>query len=198
MNNLRPEEEFLAQDRAFMRAIESQNVFRIKSDLEGLIPLFRGDKKKCDMAIEYARRVSPFDWEEDDGVYFGDPNDSIEDQYSYEKGRLVQNFTKERYEKVLELYHEVYKDINREYYENLKKQEENKQSNFNSENRESNTRTTNKRVNTNSIGRNGSSQNRGNYRKDKDEDEIKAKLLLGGVAVAVIAGITYVVKKIFS
>ena len=91
---------------AFLTSVKENNIFKIKSNLEGLIPAFKGDRIKCDEAIEYARKNSSFDWEIDDGVNFGEDLTTIEDRYNYEKGRLVQNFTKERYEKVLKLYKE--------------------------------------------------------------------------------------------
>lgn len=97
-------------DKSFLESVERNDVFAIKSDLEGLIPLFKGDKFRCDEAVEYAINNSSFNWENDDGLYFGEDAKTIKEKYSYEKERLVQNFTKERYLKVLELYKEYVKE----------------------------------------------------------------------------------------
>ncbi|WP_426709743.1 hypothetical protein [Cetobacterium sp. SF1] len=94
----------------FMKAIKSNNVLGIKSCLEGFIKKYQGNKMKCDEAIDFAIRNSSFNWEEDDKRYLGKPRETIEDQYYYETERLVQNFTKERYLKVLDLYRK-YKGI---------------------------------------------------------------------------------------
>ncbi|MGL6168550.1 MAG: hypothetical protein ACRC0Y_09710 [Fusobacteriaceae bacterium] len=90
--------------KVFMESVKNDDVFSIKSDLEGLIILFKGDKSKCDEAIEYAINNSSFDWEKDDGLFFSEESKTTIQKYCFEKGRLVQNFTKERYLKVLELY----------------------------------------------------------------------------------------------
>ncbi|MGL5357197.1 MAG: hypothetical protein ACRCZ9_00225 [Fusobacteriaceae bacterium] len=91
-------------DKIFMESVKNDDIFAIKSDLEGLISTLEGNKIKCDEAIEYAIKNSSFNWEEDDGLYFGEGYETTIEKYSYEKGRLVQNFTKERYFKVLDLY----------------------------------------------------------------------------------------------
>lgn len=109
--------------KVFMESVKNNDVFAIKSDLEGLIVLFKGDKVKCDEAVEYAIKNSSFNWEEDDGIFFGEELNTVKDIYCYEKERLVQNFTKERYLNVLELY----KQYDRE--ETKKEQEVAKKSN---------------------------------------------------------------------
>lgn len=99
--------------KIFMKSIEKNDVFAIKSDLEGLIVLFKGDKIKCDEAVEYAINNSSFNWEDDDKIFFGEGLVTAKERYSYEKERLVQNFTKERYLKVLELYKEYNQEENK-------------------------------------------------------------------------------------
>lgn len=90
--------------KIFMESVKNNEVFSIKSTLESLIVLFKGDKVKCDEAVEYAINNSSFNWEDDDGVFFGEGLNTAKEKYCYEKERLVQNFTKERYLNVLELY----------------------------------------------------------------------------------------------
>lgn len=109
--------------KIFMESVKNNDIFKIKSSLEGLIVLFKGDKVKCDEAVEYAIKNSSFNWEEDDGIFFDERLDTIKEKYYFEKERLVQNFTKKRYLNVLELY----KQYDRE--ETKKEQEVAKKSN---------------------------------------------------------------------
>lgn len=98
-------------NKLFMEAIKNNDIFSIKSDLEGFIPEFKGNKNLCDEVVEFAIKNSSFDWEEDDGISINTSSMNIKDRYNYEKGRLVQNFTKQRYLKVLDLYNQ-YHNIN--------------------------------------------------------------------------------------
>lgn len=98
-------------NKLFMEAIKVNDIFSIKSDLEGFIPEFKGNKILCDEVVEFAIKNSSFNWEEEDGLSVDTSNMNIRDKYNYEKGRLVQNFTKERYLKVLDLYNQ-YHNIN--------------------------------------------------------------------------------------
>lgn len=88
----------------FMNAVKNNDVFAIKSDLQGMVEFYKGNKVKIDEAVKYAIDNSDFDFEKDDGVYFGENSKSVKEKYFYESGRLVQNFTKERYNRVIELY----------------------------------------------------------------------------------------------
>lgn len=106
--------------KVFMESIKNNDIFAIKSDLEGLIVLFKGDKVKCDEAVEYAINNSSFNWEEDDGIFFGENLNTVKEKYCYEKGRLVQNFTKERYLNVLELYKQYDREETKKEQEILK------------------------------------------------------------------------------
>lgn len=98
-------------DANFLKFVSENRVFAIKSNLEGLIVKLKGNKEKCDEAVQYAIDNSDFNWEKDDGFDIGKkPEINKREEYFYEKGRLVQNFTKERYEKVIELYKEFLKE----------------------------------------------------------------------------------------
>lgn len=97
------------EDKFFIDTLKRNDVLEIKSLLEEFISYCKGDKKLCDEVIEYAIKNSSFDWEDDDGVEKSIKLKTKKEEYYFEKGRLVQNFTKERYEKVLELYKEYNK-----------------------------------------------------------------------------------------
>lgn len=92
------------KNKLFMDAIKENDISSIKSDLEGYIVKYKGDKRKCDEVVEYAIKNSSFNWESDDGIFLGDKKTTISEEYFYEKGRLAQNFTKERYLRVINLY----------------------------------------------------------------------------------------------
>ncbi len=156
---------------AFLTSVKENNIFKIKSNLEGLIPAFKGDRIKCDEAIEYARKNSSFDWEIDDGVNFGEDLTTIEDRYNYEKGRLVQNFTKERYEKVLKLYKEYIITLNKN--ENIKVNE-----NSNTVKEEKKEESTPKSYNRKKVVKKKYSQ--------EDDDLIKKRIIVGLVILVII------------
>lgn len=119
-------------NKLFMEAIKKNDIFSIKSDLEGFIPEFKGNKILCDEVVDFAIKNSSFNWEKDDGVNINTSNMSIKDRYNYEKGRLVQNFSQERYLRVLDLYNQYHntntsnKDKFNNYEINLKKSKINK------------------------------------------------------------------------
>lgn len=96
------------EDKILKEAIENQDIFHIKSRLETYIVIYKGNKVKCDEVVNYAMSKSKgkFTWEEDDGK-IDDIGGTISDKYSLLKERLVQNFTKDRYERVIELYRKV-------------------------------------------------------------------------------------------
>ncbi|MGL5592643.1 MAG: hypothetical protein ACRDDH_01700 [Cetobacterium sp.] len=95
-------------NKLFMEAIKKNDIFSIKSDLEGFIPEFKGNKILCDEVVDFAIKNSSFNWEKDDGISINTSNMSIKDRYNYEKGRLVQNFSQERYLRVLDLYNQYH------------------------------------------------------------------------------------------
>lgn len=107
-------------NKLFMDVIKEDNIFAIKSDLEGYIEEYKGDKVKCDEIVEFAINNSSFDWENDDGIFLGNKKATISEEYFYEKGRLVQNFTKERYLKVIDLYNKYIQEKIAKTYSNNK------------------------------------------------------------------------------
>lgn len=102
--------ESFKENKYFINLIQkNDDIFAIKSALEGFIIHYRGNKKLCDAVIKYAMENSSFKWEEDDKRSSYRQFSNKKDEYYFEKERLVQNFTKERYEKVLILCREYLK-----------------------------------------------------------------------------------------
>lgn len=88
---------------------ERNNLVEIKSTIESYISYYDGDKEKCDNIVKFFRENSSFTWEEDDGITIYKKFNTKRDEYTFEKMRLIENFTRERYEKVIELYQECIK-----------------------------------------------------------------------------------------
>jgi len=92
----------------FLKKVEGKECFAVKSILVDMIQRTRGNEDELKNAIEYAIRNRAFQWEVDDNddasMSF---NDSLE-KYNFFKEKLVQNFSKERYSKVIKLCKEVY------------------------------------------------------------------------------------------
>ena len=84
------------------------NFFRLKSNLESSIAITKGDKQLILKFIKWLEDNGYFHWEKDDEVFFGDGLKTDKEIYLYEKGRLVQNFTKERFNRVVDLYNKLY------------------------------------------------------------------------------------------
>lgn len=102
--------ESFKENKYFINLIQkNDDIFAIKSALEGFIIHYRGNKKLCDAVIKYAMENSSFKWEEDDKRSSYRQFSNKKEEYYFEKERLVQNFTKERYEKVLILCREYLK-----------------------------------------------------------------------------------------
>lgn len=88
---------------------ERNNRIEIKSTIESYISYYDGDKEKCDNIVKFFIENSSFIWEKDDGITTHKKFNTKKDEYIFEKMRLIENFTKERYEKVIELYQECIK-----------------------------------------------------------------------------------------
>ncbi|MGL5461019.1 MAG: hypothetical protein ACRDBY_15490 [Cetobacterium sp.] len=193
--------------KVFMESIKNNDIFAIKSDLEGLIVLFKGDKVKCDEAVEYAINNSSFNWEEDDGIFFGEELNSVKDVYCYEKERLVQNFTKERYLNVLELYKQYDREETKKEQEILKetraKKTEEKGNSFenNSIKRDNGLKKSEikeSQIKSGSSSTSNSYQNRGNRKNvglDQEDKVVFQRAAMLGLVIIVVVGM--IIKIVF-
>lgn len=161
-------------NKLFMDAIKENDIFSIKSDLEGYIVKYKGDKRKCDEVVEYAIKNSSFNWESDDGIFLGDKKTTISEEYFYEKERLVQNFTKERYLRVINLYNE-YTQGKEDRKEEIKKASTNSQTK--AETRKNLT----------------SSKKKQNMRMDQEE---KTVMIRTGILIVAVIVLIYLLLKI--
>ncbi|MGL4865369.1 hypothetical protein [Cetobacterium sp.] len=182
--------------KIFMKSIEKNDVFAIKSDLEGLIVLFKGDKIKCDEAVEYAINNSSFNWEDDDKIFFGEGLVTAKERYSYEKERLVQNFTKERYLKVLELYKEYNQEENKNNILNKTevKEQQNNSSTFSYEKTENLKKSVinESKIKTGSSSNSNINQNRVNRKNvglDQEDKIVFQRTAMLGLAIVVVVWI---------
>lgn len=88
----------------FVESCDKQDKFAVKSVLADMVARVNGDKKQLDEAIKYAEAKGAFEWETYDEHESSTVWDSINEEYNFEKERLVQNFCEERYHYVLKLY----------------------------------------------------------------------------------------------
>lgn len=91
----------------FIRDVKEDNIFNIKIEICSMIDFFDGDKKLVQESIDYAIQNSNLKIE--DHIEFPLIIEllTIEDYYAYEKGLLLDNFSKERIANVIELYHQL-------------------------------------------------------------------------------------------
>lgn len=91
----------------FIKEVKLNNVFKIKSELTNIIFFLKGDVLLVNDAINYAVDNSDFKLEEHIDFLSEIELQTDEDMYIYENGLLLNNFSKERLEKVIKLYHQL-------------------------------------------------------------------------------------------
>lgn len=96
------------KNELFLKSIEEKEIFSVKSLLVDMIQRTKGKRKELDEAISYAIAKEAFQWEEDDKDDMSMKFTNKTDEYDFEMGRLSQNFSKERYNKIIELCKEIY------------------------------------------------------------------------------------------
>ncbi len=90
--------------RFFRDCVAKKDAFGIRSIIADMIPKVKGDEKVLNEAIYYAIHEGISVWEPYDGRVASTKWENIKEEYNFEKGRLVQNFCEERFDRVLELY----------------------------------------------------------------------------------------------
>ena len=94
----------------FKDAVDKKDKFAVKSVLASMVAHTNGDKRKLDEAIHYAMSKDAFEWEKHDetfaGVVIKSDWKTVKEEFNFERERLPQNFSKERYARVLKLYAE--------------------------------------------------------------------------------------------
>ncbi|MGG5599609.1 hypothetical protein ACPDHJ_07395 [Myroides sp. C8-3] len=95
------------ENKALMLNIESNNVKELKINLIENIFFVQGDLVQINQSIEYAKNNSDFDFEPHvDIPLLYDINS--EEAFSEEKYNMRTNFSKERFDMLLKIYHKVY------------------------------------------------------------------------------------------
>lgn len=103
------------KNELFLEKVQNQEKFSVKSILVDMIQRTKGNGKELEEAISYAIGKGAFQWEEDDKDNMSMKFTNKTDEYDFEMGRLSQNFSKERYNKIIELCKDIYpkKSINK-------------------------------------------------------------------------------------
>lgn len=93
----------------FVNKVKAKDHFAVKSILVDMIQRSRGDLGLLNPAINYATAKGAFKWEVDDNDDLSMKFKDITEEYNYIKEKLVQNFSKERFDKVIKLCHKLYR-----------------------------------------------------------------------------------------
>lgn len=91
----------------FIKKVNEKDLFSVKSSLVNMLK--RTNRAELESAIRYAEGNKAFNWEADDGYTSANKWNTLKEEYNFEKERLVQNFSKERYGKVLNLLEQIKK-----------------------------------------------------------------------------------------
>ncbi len=104
----------------FRESVEKKDFLAVKSILASMIKMTKGNRYELDEAISYARLNEAFEWEENDDFIIESKWDNAIEKYNFEKERLVQNFSKVRYERVLKILEEILIETKQDKKEVLK------------------------------------------------------------------------------
>ncbi len=104
----------------FRDSVKSLDFFAVKSVLADMIKRTKGNRADLEEAIRYAKDRGAFDWEAHDNHEATTNWNNINDKYNFEKERLVQNFSKVRYERVLKILEEILMETKQDKKEVLK------------------------------------------------------------------------------
>jgi hypothetical protein len=105
----------------FLGYVHDNALFEIKIELTAMIILLKGNRKKIDDAIAFAIANSDFDFDKHQPSHSNISLTTNEDKFVFEKGELLNNFSKERLDEVIKIYPLMYKEKN---INNVVKQDE--------------------------------------------------------------------------
>lgn len=91
----------------FINEVKENNIFNVKAELSNMIKFLDGDSNRINDAIKFAKENSAFDYDEHEERTAEIKLSTPADFFIYEKRGLLNNFSKERLAKVIELYHQL-------------------------------------------------------------------------------------------
>jgi hypothetical protein len=94
----------------FLAYVKANEIFDIKLELAAMIILLNGNHQKINDAIAFAKSNSDFDIETHKASQSNLSLITTEDDFLYEKGELLNNFSQERLDEVFRLYHLMCKE----------------------------------------------------------------------------------------
>lgn len=95
------------ENQPLLASIKANNIEEIKRILIDNIFFLQGDQKEINEAVEYAINESDFNFEEHRGKEVSNKNDK-EDYFSDEKWNMRENFSRDRYNLLVELYNQTF------------------------------------------------------------------------------------------
>lgn len=98
-------------NKPLMRFIENNDVEEIKEELPNLIFFLQGDRNELQKAIAYVLQHTSLKFEQHQNIEVENTSD-IKTLLTEEQFNLRKNFSKERFEKLIDLYNQTYKTKN--------------------------------------------------------------------------------------
>ena len=95
------------ENQPLLTSVEANDQDEIKRILIDNIFFLQGDRIEINKAIEYARNRSEFNFEEHREIPISDTTDK-ENYFTDEKWNMDENYSRERYDLLVELYHEAF------------------------------------------------------------------------------------------
>ena len=88
----------------FRDCVAKKDAFGVRSIMADMIGRLKGNRGVFEDAIKYAEAHGVNVWEDHNGRETTTKWDSLEEEYNFEKGSMVGNFSKIRFDRVLKLY----------------------------------------------------------------------------------------------
>lgn len=105
------------ENQPLLANIKANNLEEIKRILIDNIFFLQGDRNEIDNAVEYAKTNSDFKFEEHRVLEVSDKKNK-EDYFSDEKWNMNENFSRDRYNLLVELYNETFAQQEYTYHTN--------------------------------------------------------------------------------
>ncbi|MHC5310530.1 hypothetical protein ACYSNM_10785 [Myroides sp. LJL116] len=93
-----------------MKFIAEGNIEELKKELLNSIFFLKGDRKELNNALEYINLHTDFTFDEHNGIWAKE-NSNFKSLYADEAINMEDNFSKERFDKLIDLYAVAYKEV---------------------------------------------------------------------------------------
>ncbi|MCC5922000.1 MAG: hypothetical protein LAT68_16100 [Cyclobacteriaceae bacterium] len=115
--------ESYKNNKLFIESVKSNTISDIKIALIFLVLYFKGDVKKIQDSISYAKDNSSFDFEEHYELPYDSSDEINESHFANLRLNLEENFSEKRLKAFLDVYHKIYKNEESAVHKKIKKKE---------------------------------------------------------------------------